>query len=641
MVAERRTQAAAALLTNYPDTDVIVADDGLQHAALYRDFELCVFDDRGIGNGLLLPAGVPAGAEPAKSVFTVGVTQDVDSLNPFVGVTAAAYEIFQMVYPTLTEYGAKDFSIQPGLAESWTESPDKTFWTYKIRPGLKWSDDVPLTAKDAAYTFNRIINGTFEKVNYGNYVGNITKAEAPDDTTLILRVDKPSPIMEKLAVYILPEHVYSKIDETAIQSFKDEPTDGKPVVGAGPYLTAERQVGQFTRMVANPNFYRGKPAVDEVVFKFYANPDALGQALRKGEIDYADSLESNVFDSLADVPNIKRLSAVYSGFNELAFNTGAATIDNKPIGDGNPLLKDKRLREAIGWSIDRKALVEKVLGGHGSVGSTLIPPMYADWHLSPPNEVSYDPDKARSLLDAAGYPLGPNGVRQDATGAPLKFRLFGRSDKAASKKAVEFIKNYLADIGVETTVTLIAEDALTEKIGQGEYDMFEWGWVVEPDPGYQLSTFTCDKRSYEDGGSIVANLSDSFYCNPEYDALFTAQSTETDPAKRIEIVKQMQQILYDDWPYAITYYYDNLVAYRSDRFEGFIPQPAPDGSYLFQYGTWTYENLKPVQAADSGQAGGGLSPAVIGGIVAAVAVLGGLALLVLRRRRTVGADDRE
>jgi len=591
--------------------------------------------------GLLLPAGVPAGAAPAKSVFTVGVTQDVDSLNPFVGVTAAAYEIFQMVYPTLTEYGAKDFSIQPGLAESWTESPDKTFWTYKIRPGLKWSDGVPLTAKDAAYTFNRIINGTFEKVNYGSYVGNITKAEAPDDTTLILRVDKPSPIMEKLAVYILPEHVYSTIDETAIQSFKDEPTDGKPVVGAGPYLTAERQVGQFTRMVANPDFYRGKPAVDEVVFKFYANPDALGQALRKGEIDYADGMEANVFDSLADVPNIKRLSAVYSGFNELAFNTGAATVDNKPIGDGNPLLKDKRLREAIGWSIDRKALVEKVLGGHGSVGSTLIPPMYADWHLSPPNEVSYDPDKARALLDAAGYPVGPNGIRQDATGAPLKFRLFGRSDKAASKKAVEFIKNYLADIGVETTVTLIAEDALTEKIGQGEYDMFEWGWVVEPDPDYQLSTFTCDKRSYEDGGSIVANLSDSFYCNPEYDALFTAQSTETDPAKHIEIVKQMQQILYDDWPYAITYYYDNLVAYRSDRFEGFIPQPAPDGSYLFQYGTWTYENLKPVQAADSGQASSGSSPAMIGGIVAAVALLGGLTMLLLRRRRTAGADDRE
>ena len=492
---------------------------------------------------LFLPVAGPVRAESPKSVFTVGVSQDVDSLNPFVGITAAAYEIWQLVYPTLTQYGAEDFSIKPGLAESWTESPDKTFWTYKIRPGLKWSDDVPLTARDAAYTFNRIINGTFEKVNYGNYVTNITKAEAPDDTTLILRVAKPSPLMEKLVVYILPEHVYSKIDETAIQSFKNEPVDGKPIVGSGPYLVAERQVGQFIRMVANPNFYRGKPAVDEVVFKFYANPDALGQALRKGEIDYADGLEANVFDSLAGAPNVKRVAAVYPGFNEVSFNTGAQTTDGKPIGDGNPLLKDKRLREAIGWSLDRKTLLEKVLGGNGSVGSTLIPPMFATWHLTPPNEVSYDPEKARSLLDAAGYRAGPDGIRRSGDGAPLSFRLFGRSDSATSKKAVEFIKNYLADVGIEVNVSLVAEDALTEKVGQGEYDMFEWGWVVEPDPDYQLSTFTCGKRSYEEDGSVVANLSDSFYCNPDYDALFAAQNVETDQAKRVEIVKQMQEQL--------------------------------------------------------------------------------------------------
>lgn len=575
---------------------------------------------------------------PPKTVFTVGVVQDVDSLNPFIGVTVAAYEMFQMVYPTLTEYGAKDFSIQPGLAESWEESPDKTFWTYKIRPDVKWSDGQPLTAKDAAYTFNRIINGTFEKTNYGNYISNITKAEAPDDTTLILRVDKPTPIMDRLVVYILPEHVYSKIDETAIQSYNNEPEGGNPIVGAGPYLVAERQVGQFTRLVANPNFYRGKPAVDEVVFKLYANPDALGQALKKGEIDYADSLEANVFDSLADAPNIERKSALYPGFNELAFNNGAALVDGKPIGDGNPLLKDKRLREAIGWSLDRKTMVDKVFGGHASVGTTIIAPMYESWHLTPPNEVTYNPDKAKAMLDAAGYAVGPDGIRRAENGARLDFRLFGRSDSPTSKKAVEYIKRYLADVGIATTVTLISEDALTEKIGQGEYDMFEWGWVVEPDPNYQLSTFTCDSRSYEEGGSVLAGLSDSFYCNPEYDRLFEAQGSETDAAKRAEIVKQMQEIIYDDWPYALTYYYDNLVAYRTDKFEGFIAQPDPNGAYLFQYGTWTYENLKPVAA---GQSGSGPSPVLIGGIVAAaVVVLGGLAL-ALRRRRAASVDDRE
>ena len=590
---------------------------------------------------LVLSTGLSSAEDPPppKSTFTVGVVQDVDSLNPFIGVTVAAYEMFQMVYPTLTEWDAKNYAVVPQLAESWKESPDKTFWTYKIRSGLKWSDGEPMTAKDAAYTFNRIIDGTFEKTNYGNYVSNITRAEAPDDTTLILRVDKPTPIMQTLQVYILPEHVYSKIDGTAIQSYNNEPQGGKPIVGAGPYLVAERQVGQFTRLVANPDFFRGKPAVDEIVFKIYANPDALGQALKKGEIDYANDLQPNVYDSLADAPNIERKSQIYPGFNELAFNTGAALVDGKPIGDGNPLLKDKRLRQAIGWSLDRKTLVDKVLGGHGSDGTTIIAPNYASLHLTPADQASYDPDKARQLLDAAGYRMGPDGVRHAEDGAPLTFRLFGRTDNPFSKKSVEYIKRYLADVGITANVTLISEDALTEKIGQGEYDMFEWGWVVEPDPNYQLSTMTCGSRSYEEDGSVLAGLSDSFYCNPEYDKLFEAQGSETDVAKRTEIVKKMQQMVYDDWPYALTYYYDNLVGYRTDKFEGFLPQPDPDGSYLFQYGTWTYENLKPIAAG--APASSGPSPALIGGIVAAVVVLGGVAFLLLRRRRAGVADDRE
>ena len=86
-------------------------------------------------------------------------------------------------------------------------------------------------------------------------------------------------------------------------------------------------------------------------------------------------------------------------------------------------------------------------------------------------------------------------------------------------------------------------------------------------------------------GTIYANLSDSFYCNKAYDALYEQQSGEIDAAKRAAIVKQMQQMLYDDAPYVVTFYYDNLEAYRSDRFTGFVPQPAPNGALLFQYGT--------------------------------------------------------
>lgn len=581
----------------------------------------------------------PSASGSGQTVFTVGITQDIDSANPFTGVAASAYEIYQMEYPTLTGYAAKDFSANADMATSWTESADKKYWTYKIRPGMKWSDGVPMTAADAAYTINRIINGQYEQTNYGNYVANITKAVAPDPTTLILYVKGPSAIMEHLDIYILPEHIWKNISEKAVQSYKNEPVGGQPIVGGGPFLMAERQVGQFIRMVRNPLYFGGEPKVDEVIFKLYANQDAMGQALKKGEIDFADSLEANVYNSLANTPNVKQWPAVYSGFDEIAFNTGAALDTGKPIGDGNPLLKDKKLRVAMAWAIDRQALVDKVLGGLGSPGTTIIPPLYADQHLDPTDKVGFDPTKAASLLDAAGYKMGPNGVRVAPNGAPLSFRLFGRANSVDSKKTVQFVKAYLADVGIQTTVSIISEDALTQKIGQGDYDMFEWGWVDAPDPNYQLSTFTCSNRSYMLDGAITANLSDSFYCNPAYDALFEKQAAETDPTARIAIEKQMQQILYDDSPYIVTYYYDDLEAYRTDRFTGFVPQPDPNGALIFQYGTYTYENLTPISAADV--PGGGASTAlpIVIGVIVVVVVAGFIWFMVARRRPHDLADD--
>ena len=589
-----------------------------------------------------------ASSTSAKSVLTIGVTDDIDSANPFIGYSVASYEIYQMEYPTLTMYGAKDFSPQPRMSESWTESADHLTWTYKIRSGLTWSDGVPMTASDAAYTFNRIINGKFEQTNYASYVGNMVNAEAPDPTTLVIHIKKPSPIMTHLYVYILPEHIWSKIDEKAVQSYKNEPAPGQTIVGGGPFLMAERRTGQFIRMTANPTFWGGKPKIDEVDFKIYKSQDALALALKKGEIDIADSLDSNVYNSLTGAQGITQFPAEYSQFNELAFNTGAALADGKPIGDGNPLLKDKKLRVALAYAIDRESLNQKVLGGLGQPADTIIPPMYANLHLTPSSPYTYDVAKAKSLLDAAGYTVGADGIRVDSKGNRLSFRLYGRSESDQSKKSVEFLKGYLAAVGVEAKVDIISSDNLTQKIGQGNYDMFEWDWVVEPDPNYQLSTFTCANRSYLDAGTVTANLSDSFYCNPAYDALFDQQSTEPDPAKRADLVKQMQQMLYDDAPYILTYYPPNLEAYRSDRFTGFVPQPDPKGALLFQYGTWSYESVHPVDqtaisqgtAPSSSGGSSSLNWVLIGGVVLLAAVAGG-AGMALGRRGGGGSDDEE
>ena len=609
---------------------------------------------------------VPAAAVPQAQaadpvVFTVGMLSDVDSLNPFTGVLAESYEIFQLQYATLMQPSSADFTPAPGLAESWEESADGKTWTYTLRPDLVWSDGTPLTAGDVAYTFNRILEGRYEQRNYGNYVRNITSVEATDDRTVVMTVRAPSPIMERLAVYILPEHVWSGVDAKAVKSFANEP-EGEPLVGSGPFLVAERRTGQFIRLVANDSYYAGRPKVDELVFRIYNNPDALGQALIKGEVDFATGLTADVFSTLEGQEGITTYAGVYAGFNDLAFNMGAATADGKPIGDGNPHLQDQQVRLAISHAIDRQQMVDKILNGYGTPGSTIIPPLFTTLHIDPGTQ-AYDPALANQILDDAGYAMGPDGVRVGPDGAPMKYRLFVRTDSDSSAKSGEYFKSYLAAIGIDTEIKAVDENALFEIIGRGEFDMFEWGWVVEPDPDYQLSTFTCGKRSYEDGGEIYADLSDSFFCNEEYDALYAEQAVTTDQAARAEIVKQMQQIVYDNVAYVVTYYYDNLEAYRSDRFEGFVGQPEGSGSLLFQYGTYSYENVAPIgsdtggetaapspgasESADAGggtaaeETSGGSSTGLIIGLVIAALVIIGLVIALVRMRSKSSQDSKE
>jgi peptide/nickel transport system substrate-binding protein len=582
-------------------------------------------------------SGTTTSGAGQKVTFTVGILHDVDSMNPFTGLVAEAYEMYQIMYDSLDSTSPKDFSPVAALASQQKVSDDGKTWTYTIRSGVKWSDGVPLTAKDVAYTFNRILKGSYEKTNWGGYLTNVTSVTAPDDSTVVITTKVPSPGMTHIPIPVLPEHVWSKVSEKDVKTYKNE--DG--VVGSGPFVLAERKVGQFIRFTANKQYWGGAPKIDELVFRVYRNADSLAQALKKGEVDFADNLDASVWDSLKDTPGITAWSGKYGGFDELAFNTGAALDDGTPIGDGHPALKDKVVRQAISYAIDRDTVVKRVLNGAGSVGTTIIPPIYATQHLDPAAPYGFDVAKANQMLDAAGYKKGPDGIRTMPDGSrPLKFRLVARQESSASQQSVRLIQAWLKDIGIATQVKVVAEDNLSELIGQGKFDMFEWGWVVEPDPDYQLSTFTCANRSYKDGGEVYANLSDSFYCNPAYDALYAKQSGQIDPAARVETVKKMQQILYDDAPYAVLYYYDDLQAY-STKFTGFVPQPSDHGIVLFQYGTWSYLNIH--LAADDTAKGaqkaadtsGSSTPLLVGGVLVVLLALGFGGVLARRRR----ADD--
>ena len=125
------------------------------------------------------PAVAQQAGQQRGATLRIGLQQQIDSLNPFLGITLAATDIFRTIYPTLTTYSPEDFSVQPELAESWSSSPDKLTWTFRIRRGVEWSDGQPVTARDAAYTFNRMMTDPAAATANGNFVENFASVTAP------------------------------------------------------------------------------------------------------------------------------------------------------------------------------------------------------------------------------------------------------------------------------------------------------------------------------------------------------------------------------------------------------------------------------------------------------------------------------
>jgi len=227
---------------------------------------------------LAISAAPAFGQDDEKVVLTIGYTQGIDSMNPVRGVTVAAYEAWNMHYATLTDKAADDFSVTPGLAESWEGSDDGKRWVYQLRDGLKWSDGAPLTAEDIADTINR--SAEEEWLNHSSVTGNLT-AKATSPTTLEVTSKVVDPKLPTLDVYILPKHVIDEYDAKALTKW-----NGQTEVGSGPFTLAEFKKGQFARFTANENYWRGRPALDEVVIRTFNNADAIVAALKSGEIDF-------------------------------------------------------------------------------------------------------------------------------------------------------------------------------------------------------------------------------------------------------------------------------------------------------------------------------------------------------------------
>ena len=523
-------------------------------------------------------------AQDDTVTMTIGLIQDMSSPNVAVGYLVPEFDVWNLQYATLTDKAADDFATVPGLAESWEGSDDGLTYTYTLREGLLWSDGTPLTAEDIAYTINR--SRDEEWYNHYSTTANLD-AVAVDDRTVEITTSVPDPKLPTMDVYILPKHIYEPLDADAILEY-----DAMDGVASGPYSLSEWRSGQDWTMVQNPNWWGRDNGIDRLVFRVFTNPDAMVAALQQGEIDFAHEIPSSSFELLEGEDDIVTVAGQQGGFTELALNGGAGGI-----GDGHPALQDIAVRHAIYYAIDRDVLFERVALGIGAKGTTMSPSADPSWVPDLGDELfTYDPARANELLDGAGYlDTDGDGVREMPDGSrPLEFRYVERSESTNSSAIREFVTSWLADVGLATVVEVMDDTQLYDAQVNGNYDMFVWGWTPYVDPDPMLSYFTCDQVTTD---PEAAGLNDANWCSEEYDALYEQQKVELDPDRRREIVHEMLRLFNRESTYLVLLQDADTQAYRTDRFEGWLKQPAETGPVLFTNTSPSYVNLSVIGAA--------------------------------------------
>jgi peptide/nickel transport system substrate-binding protein len=572
------------------------------------------------------PAGTGAPAAE-KLTLRLGWNESPLNLNPFVGYSNS-YEVWMLNYDTLVGVGADGLpSKETGLAEDWQLSDDELVWTFEIREDVKWHDGTPLTARDVAFTFNYIIEN---ELSISVYLKDVDRAVAVDDTTLEVYCTEPKAnmLLTQVYIYILPEHIWSKIPpEKANSSFRNDP----PIVGSGPFQAVEFEKDGYAKMVRIPGYWGGEPKLDEIIFQYYTNTDTMVQDLKNGTIDGAQVVPPEQFDRLADEPGITAIAYPLYNWEYIDVN-----CYEDPDSLGHPALTDPAFRRALAWAIDRQKCAELGWSGLADTGYGIFPkqgwPESFDPYYEPTGDdvIGFELDKARQLLDEAGYTDSDGDGIREYEGEPITLRLWSRQVSPQSQVQGKLIAGWLQEIGLDIDYSVVDEGALGDYVWNYEgdtyapdYDLALWDFMGYIDPGDSAACFTTDQ---------IENYNEMCWSNSEYDRLTEEQYREMDPARRVELLKQAQAVMYEEQPMIVIDYPSVLQAVNTAKWQGWAPYVGGSVWNNFLY-RGSYLELEPKTAEATPDQESSSTVGIVVAVIAAAAAAGGLVVWLRARSR--------
>ncbi|MFN8534044.1 MAG: ABC transporter substrate-binding protein [Dehalococcoidia bacterium] len=465
---------------------------------------------------------VPPATEQRDEAQVLRVAVGTMIGNPTPQASRTNHYQYWPLYDNLTMFGPK-YEVRPSVAEKWAVSPDGLMWTFTIRNGMKFANGDPLTSEDVAFSIQEIFDRKWPQTSY---LMNVTEVTAPNPTTVQLKLSAPNAAIPNGGpfVWILPKKYYQSI---GFDAFVLKP------IGSGPYELASFQQANLIsyKKRAEPHAFR-RPIASEIQFRFIPEPIQVLNGLTGGEIDVATAGFSGDQANQLKQRGINVISQLNSAV-QFSMPQGSYELRDSP-------LKDKRVRLALNYAVNKEALATGLYGGYAEpTGQLAVPDTdYYDPSVKP---FPYDVATAKRMLAEAGYPNG--------------FKLTGGLDYSTGRGEQNLIVAFQADmkaVGVEFDIIPNEESVFVDKAyGRRELPKGDfWSGSNGEDTGFFTGVRTfygCDKPV---GGPRRSML----YCNPEWDKLMDAAYGEADVAKRRAIFLQANKVFRDDVPaiYTIT-----------------------------------------------------------------------------------------
>lgn len=514
----------------------------------------------------------PAVSEPSTELKTVNMTffEEPDSLNSMYSGMWFAALAMDLVNPGLWYW---DDNLEPALemaAEFPTKdngliSEDGLTIRIPLNPDATWSDGTPVTAEDFVFTYDMILDPNNINVHstwpYADYLASVT---AEDDKTVVLEFSESfAPWATTMFDFVLPKHILEPVYE-AEGTIDDAEWNRNPTVVNGPFVLKEWAAASHLIFEANPNYWRGRPKVDQINIMVVPDDEAQMAAIKTGDTDIG------IFLSYSDIPELEALGTidmitVLSGYNESWFFN--LNTDENAADAGHPALQDVRVRQAIAYAVDFEAICEELL-----FGGTYPPP--TKWEETPfaypdANLYSYDPDMAMSLLDEAGWVDSNGDGTRDKDGVELVLRYVTTAGREIREQTQVVAQQYLNEVGIGVEIANQSSDTMWNSFGQGgpiatgQFDIAQWSDVSSfPDPSE--SQWLCSEIPSEDSPDGA-----NWYgiCDEELDALFRDQEVEMDPQARIDLFHEIGRVM-NEKVYWIGVWHDNDVWALNTRLTG-------------------------------------------------------------------------